>query len=439
MTDLHLTHSLQAFIAEVPNIKRVWLAYSGGLDSTVLMHAAAPLLKALALGVVHVNHKISPNADAWQRHCEMVATQLGFQRIHCAQVSVDRSLGGLEQAARNARYKVFAQIVEPGDLLLTAHHLHDQSETFLLRLMRGAGLRGLGAMQPLIRFQHGFLGRPFLDVEKAQLLEYAQRHRLDWIDDESNESELFDRNYLRLNVLPVLKQRWPALDRQIYYAAQRLQTEHSLLERYLKKDFSRLDLKQERVGESIDMSELKSMEIEQQFALIRFWLNLNNYLMPSQAQLHQLSAVVNAAQDASPLLSLAECEIRRYKNRLYCLPAKWQSKMLTEAKEFLNGRFDCDCSIYQCNVKASMWGYIPQAKDRVYPLASLHLKRGHPQGRQHSQTIKKLMQEYAVEPWLRPHWPVILRERELVCAVGLWVEKQFAQSNQGIWLDWRID
>lgn len=439
MTDLHLTHSLQAFIAEVPNIKRVWLAYSGGLDSTVLMHAAAPLQKAWALGVVHVNHKISPNADTWQRHCEMVATQLGFQRIHCAQVSIDRSLGGLEQAARNARYKVFAQIVEPGDLLLTAHHLHDQSETFLLRLMRGAGLRGLGAMQPLMPFQQGFLGRPFLGVEKAQLLEYAQLHRLDWIEDESNESELFDRNYLRLNVLPVLKQRWPALDRQIYHAAQRLQTEHSLLERYLKKDFSRLNLRQERVGESIDMSELKSMEIEQQFALIRFWLNLQNYLMPSQAQLHQLSAVVNAAQDASPLLSLAECEIRRYKNRLYCLPAQWQSKMLMEAKEVVNGKINSDCSMYQSDLKASMWGYIPHAKDRVYPLGSLHLKRGHPQGRQHSQAIKKLMQEYAVEPWLRPHWPVILRERELVCAVGLWVEKQFALPNQGMWLDWSLD
>ena len=191
--------------------QRIIVAFSGGLDSMVLLHALATGAKVgnETLFAVHINHGLHEDSDDWLRFCESVAGELGVEFASLAAV-VDRSTGpGLEAAARRARYGALRNFVSRNDWLFSAHHRDDQAETLLLNLMRGsgpAGLAGIGEVQPIAE---GWLVRPLLDYSRRDLLAYAERFELTWIDDPSNEDRSFDRNYLRHEILPRLDERWP--------------------------------------------------------------------------------------------------------------------------------------------------------------------------------------------------------------------------------------
>lgn len=198
--------------------RRLCVGFSGGLDSTVLLHG---LVRGLGLGVValHANHGLHGDAGRWQQHCLKVCERLGTP-LRSARLSVERGGRGLEAAAREARYAWFAEQLQPGDLLLLAHHQDDQVETLLLRLLRGAGPDGLGAMAARRPFTAATLLRPFLGIPRTALASYAQRHGLSWVDDPSNDDDHFDRNYLRHRVLPSLEARWPSYRDSLARAAR---------------------------------------------------------------------------------------------------------------------------------------------------------------------------------------------------------------------------
>ena len=190
------------------------VGYSGGLDSTVLLHAFAqtPALHARGLHAVHVHHGLQADADAWAAHCMATCARL---EVPCSVVRVDvaRDSGeGPEAAARAARHAAFAAQLGAGDVLALAHHRDDQAETVLLRALRASGPDGLTAMRPLRRFANGWLWRPLLALPRAQLVAYAQAHGLEWIEDPSNAVDDADRNFLRNRVLPLLRTRWPHAD-----------------------------------------------------------------------------------------------------------------------------------------------------------------------------------------------------------------------------------
>ncbi len=201
---------VSAALAACPAGSGWLLAYSGGLDSSVLLHAASVVAhqRGIGLRALHINHQLSEHAQRWQMHCEQQCAQLG---VECLSVVVDVvNVGeGLEAAARAARYAVFSEQLRDQEQLLLAHHLDDQAETLLLRLMRGAGPAGLGAMQATRALAAGTLNRPLLALARASLETYAAQHTLSWVEDESNASLNFDRNFLRHQIMPQLQQRWP--------------------------------------------------------------------------------------------------------------------------------------------------------------------------------------------------------------------------------------
>lgn len=186
------------------------VAFSGGLDSTVLLHLLAQLARSEALpalSALHVHHGLQAAADGWPAHCQAVCRSLGIPlRVERVQVAVG---GSIEQAARDARYRAFQANLGEGQVLLTAQHLDDQAETLLFRLLRGAGLRGLAAMPVSRPLGGGRLCRPLLGVSRAELEAYAQTHRLDWVEDPSNQDPRFSRNYLRREIMPRLASHWP--------------------------------------------------------------------------------------------------------------------------------------------------------------------------------------------------------------------------------------
>ena len=422
-----LRNTTASFIAAHGSVATFWVALSGGLDSVVLLHLLAQIKPQPPVRVLHVNHQLSGHASQWQAHCQALAESLGFPFIG-ETVSVPRSGQGLEMAAREARYAAFAHHLAPSDMLLTAHHLDDQAETLLLRLLRGAGVRGLGAMAPVRPFNEGWLGRPLLAASRAQLLAYARAEGLQWVEDESNQRVAFDRNFLRIKVLPQVAERWPGFAQRWAQTAALARETDGLLQEYLADDLQAADRRPERLGESVDLHYLADVSLPRRNALLRHWIQVCGYLAPDQALLGQTEQFLRVDDDGQPLVAWDGCELRRFNQRLFLVPRLprpraydlvWGGEALTLP----------DASLLDARHAAS-----GLRTDLDYRICLRHGgERCQPHGRAHSQKLKKLLQEYRLEPWLRDRVPLLYAGDQLAAVGDLWVCRDFYVEGGGGW------
>jgi tRNA(Ile)-lysidine synthase len=286
------------------------LAYSGGLDSTVLLHqlASDPDIHK-KLHAVHINHSLSPNADQWQQHCATVCEQLNIPFI-AIKINIETKPGdSLEAVAREQRYAELAKFVTEGSALLTAQHQDDQAETILLQLFRGAGVKGLAAMPEQKSFGNGVLLRPLLNKTRDELLHYAQEHNLKWLEDESNQNQNFNRNYLRHTVMPLLQQRWPSITTTLSRSSQHCAEAAELLLELAEIDY---ELCQSDKQDHLRIINLKKLSRSRQKNVIRYWLQLNAVRAPNNKHLQKiLDEVIAAKRGAAPLLCWKNVIIRR--------------------------------------------------------------------------------------------------------------------------------
>lgn len=278
------------------------IAFSGGLDSCVLLHLCAQLQHqtGFRLSAHHVHHGISKNADTWADFCQTVCNQLNIP-LTVSAVKVDRqSPLGIEAAARKARYE--ALLAQRVDFLCTAHHQDDQAETLLLQLARGAGVKGLAAMSSFdVKKQ---LLRPLLHVSRENLQAYAQAHQLSWVEDESNVDTRFDRNFMRHSILPVLAQRYPSIQQNLARSAAHLAEANDLLNDLATQD-ARLCLDDKQDVARLFLLPLKVLSQARIHNVIRWWLAKNAVRMPSSNQLQQIvEQLLNAKSDANIQLKL---------------------------------------------------------------------------------------------------------------------------------------
>lgn len=408
---------------------RLFVAYSGGVDSTVLLDV---LVKSEWKGQVvalHVDHGLSSNSGVWAEHCQQFCDGLGVALdIKC--VKVDPGGSGIEAAARDARYDFFASKLEHDtDLLLTAHHADDQAETMLYRLARGTGLAGLAAIHQSRVFGKGRLLRPLLDSSRADIERYAAQHSLKWIEDESNLNEAFDRNFLRQSVLPLLTKRWPDFSKQSAKAASFVNQSQALLNGYLDRDLQACDRRRERYGESLSIEHYVSMPAQKCAALVRRWCELAGLSTPEAVHIEQLDSVIHAGEDAKPCLNWGVTELRRYKGRLYLMETLKNDPPQNEiswdgiSPLRLGDGFVLTNKAAQNIQSKTMCLRISFRKEGV---------RDRPQGRAHSQTLKKLFQEYQLEPWLRHRVPLIYLEDQLIAVGDLWVSHGLDLAGQMI-------
>lgn len=308
------------------NARTWYVAFSGGLDSTVLLHLLADHAHnhaAPALRAIHIHHGLQPAADAWPAHCQSVCDALAIplQVIH-VQVSPGASL---EQAARAARYAAFRQLLGPGDVLFTGQHRDDQAETLLFRLLRGAGLRGLAAMPGQRGLGQGSLARPLLGRSRQQLHDYAQAHQLAWIEDPSNADTRFARNYLRGEVFPHLQQRWPQASQNLARAAEHLGEALGLLDELAQGD---LVLAQEGTPlawpglDSLDLAALVALSPARQRNALQYWLSRRTRL-PDSRHWAGWADLRDAAADAQPVWRLADGQLLRSHGRIWWLSGDW--------------------------------------------------------------------------------------------------------------------
>ncbi len=291
------------------------VAWSGGVDSTVLLHLlvrACKLPRArLTLRALHVDHGLQPAAADFRRFCRSTARRWRVP-LKVVKVEVGLSRGdSLEQAAREARRAAFATQLAPGELLLTAQHADDQLETLLLALLRGAGPAGLAAMPAAMPFAGSQLLRPLLDVERASLAAYARAHELGWIDDPTNEQLRFDRNYLRTRALPLLRARWPALARTAGRSARHCASAIETLARAAARD-----LEVAADGVDLDITVLRRWSAARRAQVLRLWIQQAGARAPNERHLREIEAMLVARVDAHPQLRLPDLTLWREGGRL---------------------------------------------------------------------------------------------------------------------------
>ena len=269
------------------------VAYSGGIDSHVLLHLCSKLRELpnfnKSFSAVYINHGLSENAKSWEIHCGRVCNEL---KIPFKSIEVNahpKNRQSPEAAARIARYDALLECIESDQCLLTAQHLSDQAETLMLQLLRGCGVKGLASMPEVKSFGKGFLCRPILECTEKEILKYAQDNKLTWIEDESNQDEKFDRNYLRHTVFPILKNRWPSVFKTFSKVASLQAESQCLLDDLAKEDIKKaLVYDQREIKRNIlaikPLSTLKHYRLKN---LLRYWISINNIPVLPKKKLDQ--------------------------------------------------------------------------------------------------------------------------------------------------------
>lgn len=439
LTSLSAVLKSAAKFAPTLEPERFLIAYSGGLDSTVLLHGMQLLLPHLkqqygvnaSVNAIHVNHNLSVNAASWQGHCQAVCAALHVPLI-VESVEVTSTGKGIEAAARQVRYSAFEKHMDNKTVLLTAHHADDQAETLLFRLLRGSGLHGMSGIQPYRLFAEGCIARPLLHVSREALEHYAHKQNLLWIHDESNDDEQFSRNYIRHTILPLLKQRWPKAVTQLSGSAQRAADSQLLLNAYLQQDFMACDRRDERVGESISLAEFQTFSANKKTHILRYWFDLLGCRLPSAVVMEQVHKLINSADNSAAEVQIDQYVLRKFNHRLFLLPNRFfQSLAQAHCHDidtiYVNKRYVLPGDF--------LFSVCAQEESSQLPI-SVRFRQGgeraHPAGRHHSQTLKKLLQEYKVEPWLRNIVPLIYCDNKLMAVGDVWVEANAVFSLQAI-------
>ncbi len=432
---LNLSLLNQILITNNPQ-KKYLIAYSGGLDSTALLHLLVTLREqdpTILLTAIHVNHHLSPNAEQWVQHCLQICSQLKVPCIIENVQAKSQIKESPEQAARDARYAALAQHLSSDTVLLTAHTQDDQAETVLLQLLRGSGVKGLSAMPLITPFAKSYLLRPLLATSRAELLSFVLEKNLLWIEDESNQQLRYDRNYIRHQIMPLLQKRWPEANKTLSRAASHCASADQLLVDLAEQDWSKC--KGNQVN-TLSCQKLLALTEARRFNVLRYWLQSLQFPLPSTIKLKKIQAeVLFASADAEPLLCWDEVEVRRYRDDLYALPI---------AKLFEN-KVSIDWNLQsELKLPAKMGTLIAtsQPNNGLYlpPNSKISIRfrtggeRCHPLGRSGSHPLKKLMQEWAIPPWQRDHVPLLFVENELVAVVGYCIAENWqAQEGQIGW------
>ena len=419
---------------------RLIVAYSGGLDSTVLLHALASSRDSHKLPVlaVYVDHGLQDESAAWSEQCESFASSLAIEFIGMSVDVRDDAGQGLEAAAREARYGALRSVVRAGDWLVSAHHKDDQAETLLLNLMRGSGPAGLAGIGEIRPFAAGWLVRPILDVSRASLRNYAQSQDLAWIDDPSNEDRQFDRNYLRHEVMPRLEARWPDVANRLKRSSLLAGEASQLLDQLADADFGSLGGRADRLS----LDGLRELPAERQRNVLRYVVRELGLPSPPATTLRSvIMELIPARDDAQPVVKWPGAEIRRYRDSVYLLSADAaQNADALGADTAGLGR--------SCNSLALGLGELKLEPGAPSGLAESVVAKGlqvryrsggeqiKPLGHSHTKKLKKLLQEEGIVPWMRERLPLLYSEGELVAVADLWIADD-AASEPGIAIRWQ--
>lgn len=382
--------NLKNTVLNFPKNSGFLIAYSGGADSTALLHLFANEKNVRA---IHINHGLQKDADIWQQHCQQICDDLSIELI-CEQAQLKDAS---ENSCRKARYDFFSQHLQTNEILLTAHHNHDQAETILLKLLRGTGINGLGGIDNIRKFKQGYIARPLLDYSPIDLREYLTKHDYKWIEDTSNTDNTYKRNFIRNEIIPKLQNHFPQAVENISRSGNNTQQSLGLLNHFC--DFQE---------ESLPLYKIKEIPKKLQATLIYHWLAQKNIPTPNQITIKQITKdFINANIDKQPHYKNKYYQLYRSLGAIYCIKNfavisdsqsfEWNTNM---PFEFPNG---CGTLTYQ-------------EEEQLTLVIKFNQKGQSINSHRHGMTkkVKKLFQEHKIHKWQRQNTPFIYHNDELI-------------------------
>ena len=433
---------LGALVPGFPDVA-LCVALSGGVDSVALLAALAGEPAAAAaqprkrgrsrpagprIRAVHVHHGLHPNADQWAAHCEKVAAHLGVP-LTIVRVKVDRPRGSsLEAEARAARYEALSNALQPGEVLLTAHHEDDQLETVLLQLLRGAGVAGLAAMPESAPFGAGQLVRPMLTCSRAEIESWVRGQGLTWVDDETNADERLDRNYLRRRVLPAIRERWPSAASAVSRSAK-----HAAEARRLLDALALADVERAANGRELFVPRLRALDADRRRNAVRFWIARAGFALPDTRRLDEIvGPLLDARADANPQVSWNGVSVQRHADllSLSTTPARKGAPRGAPPPDALEWRWQSHATLALGETGSTLTivpdRHGPLDLDALPETLLLRPRRGgerlRPSRGRPTKTLKALLQEARVPLAERERLPLVFAGDRLIAAGDRWVE-----------------
>ncbi|MFV1997427.1 MAG: tRNA lysidine(34) synthetase TilS [Acidiferrobacterales bacterium] len=434
-----LRDQLAALIPDIEE-KHLKLAYSGGMDSHVLLQLLVELCadSRRQFTAIHVDHGLSPQSREWSRHCAAICSNIGVPLI-VERVSVEVGGKGPEDAAREARYHALTKHILPNDVLVTAHHRDDQVETVLLHLVRGTGAHGLAGMAPVREFAQGMHIRPLLERSRRQIEDYARSRNLRWVDDASNKDTSFSRNYMRHEIVPKLRAHWPGAERVIGRSAGHAAAAVELLEQIAAEDWKRCGL----TGVSdLNLNTCNDLGDARLRNLLRFWVFQSGLALPATRHIDEVVRQIRKpSATGHAIICWPGATFCRYRDRLTLQPHL----------ETIVNDYDIEWDTARSMTIAVLGVRVSaiRAKGRGLSAARLngvkvHLRnrRGgealQPVGRAHHHKLKKLFQEAGIPPWQRDQLPLVYINNNLAAVGDRWVSQEFAAEGNEAGLELKI-
>jgi tRNA(Ile)-lysidine synthase len=390
----------------------IWIGLSGGMDSMVLLDVLSQHRQLYSrLKAIHVNHGLSKNADHWQIFCQQQCLQRNipfYTENLCLKLT-----SNIEAQAREKRYQVFGKYARSGDYLVLAHHLDDQIETLMLNLLRGTGITGLAAMPQWRDWKGLTIIRPFLQSSRIVLQDYATKHQLSWIEDESNLNLDYSRNYLRHVVMPTIEKNWPYYRQSVLHTIEACQDVHDYVQQTAKKQLPDVLLS----SNELSVSELQHLSEKEIMLILRMWFSEHGISIPSRQQLMQVigQMIFRPRPDSQPKFEFGQYRLEMYRERLY---------LITSHAEFLN-----ECILWSdfpeplvisslgtLTVESSDSGVRVENGDKV--------RIGFRQGGEkifykgHHRSLKKLLQQWGVPTFMRNSIPLLYVNNQLKAVIG---------------------
>jgi tRNA(Ile)-lysidine synthase len=414
---------------------KFWIACSGGMDSSVLLHLFYSNKNKIDqdMEVIYVNHGLQEESDDWAVFCEKQSLQydIPFTQLQITEICPKGS--SVEAWAREKRYSLIEEVMNQYDVLFTAHHQDDQVETFFLQALRGAGPRGLVSMPLVKKYAKSLHARPLLKYSRSELKHYAEENNIIWQDDKSNFDLRYDRNYFRHKIVPIIEERWPAYRETINRLISHQKESKELLDEVAKDD---IKLVQHKNMMSLELDIIQNLSIERQKNIIFVWLRELNLNPPGSKNIEQIiSDIIYSSTDKSPRVNWGNVEVRRYKNLLYAskimighdanIEYTWKPEnILNILDETLVAKSECGKGISKLKTEnADFVVRYRQGGEKI-----------HPDNLSHSKTVKQLFQEQSVLPWLRDRIPLIYINGKLAVIPGFCIDKSYsADKNESSW------